>query len=269
MAITTNDQRINAARQLVPLMKTGAVTTVAAIPFTLFDVAGNPGAGSLTIGNTANGLVPDDTVAGFPLINAFGGGNTGYLDTVEYSNSVACRLALYDRLFHVGSISLTALATTTLTAQPSFVSRLPGSSYVGLEIWLEFTAAVSATATTVTVNYTNEAGVAGRTTGATATLSGYLTRRMLQLPLQAGDKGVQKIESVIVGGTVATTGLVNVIIARRLWRNRVPVANGGGVDSGALTPNRIIYENSALWPIVWADSTASGIPDITAHVING
>lgn len=270
MAITTVDGWIAAARQRLSMCKTATATTVAAQWFTLLDVAGQPGAGSLTIGNTANGLVPTDATAGFPTIDAFGGGNTGYLGAVTFSNSVACRFELKDRLFHVGSISMTALATTTLASQPSFLGRCPDGAGVGNEIWLEFNQVVSATATTITVTYTNEAGTTGRSTGATATLSGFTTRRLLQLPLQAGDKGVSKIESVIVGGIVATTGTVNVIVARPLWSGgRVKVANDGGAHGMDTTQLPQVYADSALWPIVAADSTSSGVPDLAFVIVNG
>lgn len=269
MAITTNDQRIAAAKQLVMLLKTAATTTIANTPFTLLDLAGNPGAGTLTIGNTANGLVPDDTVAGFPVLSAFGGGNTGYLDSIQWGNTVAGRIALYDRLFHAGSFSLATLQTFNLASQPSYVSRLPGSVYSGLEIFLEVNVAIAAAAVTVNVGYTNEAGTAGRATGATSSLSGFTTRRLIPMPLQAGDKGVQKIDSLTVGGTVAATGSINVVVARRLWSNRARVANDGGLDAGNLTNMRIIYENSALWPVVQADSTSSGLPELLMSIING
>lgn len=269
MAISTLDGFIAAAKQYVRILKTGAVTTITAAPFTMFDVAGVPGAGSLTIGNTTTGLVPTDATAGMPTIDAFGGGATGYLGAVEYGSSVACRLTLYDRLFHVGSVSMTTLATTTLASQPSYVARLPNSDYTGLEIFLEFNAAVSATATTVTVTYTNESGTTGRSTGATATLASFTNRRLLQLPLQAGDRGVQKIESIIVGGTVATTGSVNVVVARRLWSNRVKVANDGGIDDFAATGMPQVYADSALWLVVEADSTTNGLPELNVTIANG
>ena len=44
MAITTGDGLIGAARQLVPITKTAAATTVTAQWHTLLNKAGNPGA---------------------------------------------------------------------------------------------------------------------------------------------------------------------------------------------------------------------------------
>lgn len=269
MTIATYDQYIGATKQQLRIVKTAAATTIATVPFTTLDLAGSPGAGSLAVGNTANGLVPTDATAGFPSINTFGGGAVGYLGSVGYGSSVASRLTLFDRVFHVGSVVMTSLATTTLASQPSFASRLPDSLYENLELFLEVNAAVSATATTVSVGYTNESGTTGRSTGATASMSGYTTRRLVPMPLQAGDKGVQRIDSVTVGGTVATTGSVNVVVARRLWSGRTRMANDGGFDDINATGLPIVYDTSALWLVVEADSTSSGIPEMSFVVANG
>lgn len=268
MAITTLDQLlVSAARQTVSYKKTAAITTVATAWFSLFGVAGDPGAGTLTIGNTSAGLVPDDTVAGFPPINTFGGGAEGAIGRVAWGSSVASRLKLLDRVYHVGSVSLLALATTTLASQPSYAARLPSTDYSQAKIFLEINAAVSATATTVTVTYTNQAGTAGRTTGAIS-VNGLTANRVLVLPLQSGDSGVQKIETIVVGGTVATTGTVNVVVARELWSNKVRVANDGGMDGPDLTMGVRVFDTSALWMIVAPDSTSSGLPDCDITIVN-
>ena len=271
MAITTGDGYIGAAKQLARICKTQTATTVAAQWHTLLDRAGIPGAGSLSVGNTANGLVPTQATAGFPTINAFGGGNTGYLTRLNFSNSVACRMHLYDRLFHAGSFALTPTGTTNLASQPSFSSRIPGGTdYTSTEIWLEVNTAVAASAVTVSITYTNEAGTTGRSTGASASLSGYITGRLIRMPLQAGDKGVQRIDSVTVGGTAAATGNINVIIARPLVTSmRVPVAGAGDVLGLDRTGMVQVWADSALWLIIAADSTSSGAPDLLMEVTDG
>lgn len=269
MAITTVDGLVAALKQPLSITKTQTATTVAAQWHTLLDRAGTPGAGSLAVGNVASGVFVDDTVAGFPNIASFSAGQ-GLLHSIGFSNTVACRFALYDRLFHAGSVSMLTLATTTLASQPDITGRMPDGLGHSCEIWLEINAAVSATATTVSIGYMNSDGIAGRSTGATSSLSGFITGRLINLPLQAGDKGVRKIESITVGGTVATTGSVNVIIARPLARGmRVPVVGGGGTWGFDKTGMPRIYDTSALWPIIAPDSTSSGIPDLLINVSSG
>jgi hypothetical protein len=268
MAITNGDLYIAAAKQMLPFMKSGSITTVANTLFSIFSQAGNPGAGTLAM--AANpGTVPDDTVAGYPSLNAFGGGNTGYLTRVAYASSVPCRMYLFDRLWGMTFV-LTTLTTITVTSPPSYSARVPGGTdFSGLKIFLEVTTAVSATATTVTVTYTNQAGVTGHTTGATASLSGFIAGRMLELPLAAGDTGVQKIESIVVGGTVATTGVMNVFIARPLWTGRVMIANAGDVHGIDRMGMPQVFATSALFLAVATDGTASGLPELLYEVANG
>lgn len=268
MAIANESDLIASAKREIAYLKTGARTTIAGAWFSLFDLAGQPGAGSLNVGNTANGLVPTDATLGFPAINDWNvaGGEQGYISLVEFASTVAGRLALVDRLFHVGSISATALATTTLTSQPSFAGRLTASdSYRGLRMYLEVQAAISATATTVAVTYTNDANVAGRTTGALS-INGLTLGRLLPLPLQAGDSGVRLIESVTVGGTVASAGAFNVVLVRPLWTGRVPSANGGDVHGWDRTGLVEVFPASALQLLVAADSTGSGVPELQIQV---
>src|SRR4051812_45541337 len=103
MAITSLDNYIAAAKQRLTFVKTASRTTVSAFPFSIFDLAGNPGAGTLAIGNTANGVVPTDATAGYPQINAFGVSAKGYLSKVEFASTVACWIDVYDRLFATGA----------------------------------------------------------------------------------------------------------------------------------------------------------------------
>lgn len=88
------------------------------------------------------------------------------------------------------------------------------------------------------------------------------------MPLQAGDKGVQKLDSLVVGGATGTA-TVNIIVARRLWSNRVALANDGGLDGPDATGLPQIYEDSCLWLVCEADSTSSGVPELGITIANG
>jgi hypothetical protein len=263
MSIVSLDGYIASIKQKLTFIKTAARTSVAICPFSMFNLAGEPGAGTLAIGNTANGLVHTDVIAGYPLINAFSGSNTGYISKIEFNNTVASRLTLYDRLFSCGAYSFNS--NVTLTSQPSFSSRIVNSSYVGLEIWIEFVTASTGTQS-VAVTYTNEDGVTGHTTGTVATVAGTIGR-LFRLPLAAGDKGVQKIESVV--GSVATVGTFNVHIMRQIWSGRISVANNGDTHGVLKTGMPQIFADSALFLAVTADSTSSGLPELYIEVVNG
>lgn len=269
MAISTGDGYIAASKQIIPFTKTASTTTVATTRFSVFDKAGNPGAGTLAMSSALTGVVPTDADAGYPTINAFGGSATGYLTRVSAASSVVGRIEVWDRLFGI-NVSLAALATTTLASQASFAGRVPGANYAGLRLFAEFTTAAAA-ASTITVTYVNQAGTGSRTTGASASVSGFTVNRLLELPLQAGDTGVQQISTVVVGGT-AGAGAVNIIVLRPLWSARITVANGeatGGTHGLDRTGMPIVYDTSALYVTCVADSTSTGVPDLNLEIANG
>lgn len=278
MGLSSVDQYIAGAKQRIPLVKTASRTSVAIIPFSVFDLAGNPGAGTLAGTLNTQGVVPTDITAGCPLINAFLPGNKGYLTRVEYYSSVLAQLYIYDMLFKAGTYAFTA-GTTTLSSQPAISGRCPdypGSGIVfgnGNEIWVEVsTAFTTGTAWQIQVTYTNSAGTGSRTSiiSAAQNAAALTQGKMFQLALQAGDSGVQKIDSVIVtnGGTAMTAGAVNVLIMRRLWSNRVPVANSGGIDDLLKTGAPELYETSALVAVVQADGTSTGLPNLNIEITN-
>lgn len=273
MAIITEDGLLASAKQYISIVKTVARTAVSGGWFTIFDQAGTPGAGVLAGTSTSAGVVPTDLTAGCPEIFAFGGGNTGYLANVDFGNTAASRLRLLDMVFKAGAYAFGA-GTTTLAAQPSYAARMPGGFYNDTQIWIEVsTAFLTGTAWQVQVTYTNQAGVAGRTSVITPALAAaaLILARMYLLPLQSGDTGVQKIESVIVtnGGTAMTAGAFNVLVLRPLWSGRVRVINDGSMHNAADTMMPVVFADAALILIVAPDGAATGVAEIEMVIANG
>jgi len=261
MTIATFDQWIASAKQVIPWSRTASRTTVANRWFAIHDLAGNPGSATLAVGNTANGAVPTDATAGFPGINFSSG--LGYLSAVDFGNTVACRMTLYDRLFQAGAYNFND--AITLTAQPSFGGRVPSSNYAGLQIWLECVTAFTGNQS-IAVTYTNQAGTAARTTGTIALGLAPTVGSMFLLPLQAGDTGVQKIESVT--STAASAGTFNIVVARPLWNGRVPGVNFGECHGPDRTGLPQLFTDSALCVMLNADSTSSGLPDLSFDIVS-
>jgi hypothetical protein len=271
MAITSRDGLIAAqsAAQRLRLFKTASRTSVANIPFSVFDIAGEPGAGTLAGTSTTAGVVPTDATAGCPIINAFSGANYGAISRVEFSNIVSGRLGLYDMLWKGGAYPFNA--NVTLASQPSYATRcqFQGSGtpdYKGTEIWLETVTAFTGNQS-IAVTYTNESGTTGRSTGTIATGVAPTLGRMLKLNLQAGDTGVSKIESVV--STVATVGTFNVLVLRKLWEGRTRIANDQAIHGPDLTGLIEVFTDSALFVVVTADSTATQTPELMIDVVNG
>lgn len=264
MTIATLDDFIGSAKQQITMFKSGARTTIAAIPFSLFELAGQPGAGTLAGTSTTAGVVPTDADAGFPVINAFTGGAKGYLASVLASSTVAGTIYLYDMLWKGGAYAFNA--NVTLSAQPSYSGRVPGGTdYSATELWLETVTAFTGNQS-IAVTYTNEAGTAGRTTGTIALGVAPTLGRMTRLPLQAGDLGIQKVESVV--STVSTVGTFNVLVMRRLATLRMHNTNGVDALDFAQLGMPEIFDTSALCMVVKPDSTASGIPELFLTIAN-
>jgi hypothetical protein len=259
MAITTMDglAAAIASGQRIVLQK-ASITAVANFYYSLWTASGSPGAGG-AVGNIANGVIPTDATAGACIINAFNGSNTGYLMTFDASSAVAGVLSVYDRLFHSGPHLGTTLHTDTLASQPA-LNRVPDSNYGQLELWLEVTAVFAATATTVTVSYQDGTAAGGATQTATldANLSGAPVQRMLPFRL-ANSTGVQKINSVTVGGATNTTGQFNVVIQRNIVDHTCVSPNIGRPKKGPFeTGMPIIYADSCLAMMWMATTTSTG-----------
>lgn len=264
MAISTWDQYIGSAKQPILFSRVASRTAVAASWFSVFDLAGNPGAGTLAGTSTTTGVVPTDATAGFPTINAFGGSATGYLSQIEYGSSVACRIKLFDMLWKGGAYAFNA--NTTGNTPASFSSRVPGGTdFTDTQIWLEQVTAGTGIQN-VAVTYTNQDGTAGRSTGTFATAAN-IVGRMWQLPLQAGDTGLQGITGVV--GSVATAGTFNILVLRPLWSGRCKIANDGEVHDLAKTGMPVVFADSSLFVAVAPDSTATGIPELELVIANG
>lgn len=264
MAITSFDPGlIGAPKQRISIFKSAGRSVVAASWFSVYDLAGSPGAGTLAGSSTTTGTVPTDATAGHPVINAFGGGATGYLAQVDFGCSVACRIMLFDLLWKGGAYAFNA--NTSGNTPASYASRIPDGVYGDEQIWLEQVTAGTGVQN-VNVTYTNQAGVTGRSTGTVATAANTVGR-MWQLPLQAGDSGVQGVTGVV--GSVATAGTFNILVVRPLWHGRVRSVNDGDLHGPDKTLIPVVFADSALTIAISADSTNSGIPDISLTIANG
>ena len=265
MAIISEDALVAAvlAAQPIQISKLATRVTTASTPFSVFDLAGQPGAGVLAGTSLAAGVVPTDATAGFPNINAFASGR-GFLSGVQFGSSVAGRLRIFDVLWKGGAYAFNAAQAVT---SPSWSSRVPGGTdYGNTQLWVEAVTAFTGIPS-VAVQYTDDAGNAGATTGAFSAGVASTVGRMTQLPLAAGDNGIRAIERV--DATVATVGTFNVLVMRPLWSGRVALIGGGDTHGLALAGGLELFADSALFLQVIADSTSTGIPELTLFVGNG
>lgn len=151
-----------------------------------------------------------------PPIRTLGAGKKWVLGRNELLGQVsnAGTGMLYDRLLHTGGLS--GIVTTAQTVNSVALPARAGGGD-GVEVWVEIHTATGATLVTVTVSYTNEAGVAGRT-GTSSIGAGSQAAGLLFSPLalQAGDKGVRSIQSATLSASTLTAGNWGFTFRKRL-----------------------------------------------------
>lgn len=181
-------------------------------------------------------VVPTRTTLGAlnqQLPNA-GAGLQHSILAARFSATVAGQYMVVDRLSHQGGLSgIVTTAQTTNLPTAAITRGAAEGVMMGLSIYTQ----LGATATTVTVSYTNSAGVAGRTSPAIA-IGGTGFRepgRILLVPLQDGDVGVQSVESVTVLATTGTAGAFGVVLFKPLYVVCVPDVSGVLPAAGLIT----------------------------------
>lgn len=122
MTIRNDDEFKSALKWRFTMGKTGNITTVALTPFAVFNVGGQPGGGSMTLANTANGVVHTKAVAGYPTFPDAVATKGWYLALSDGQSSAACRRDYYDYVYSAGSYAFNA--NQAVTAQPSIDDRL-------------------------------------------------------------------------------------------------------------------------------------------------
>jgi hypothetical protein len=183
-------------------------------------------------GMPAGGAVPTSaaitdrmTQGALPII-APGEGRDLHLIGASVLPQIAGVYLLYDRLFHVGGLSGTSTSAQTVQGSPASPALTRYTDGVGNMAWYEIYSLLGTTATTLTMNYTNQAGTSGQT--ATVNIGSTNNRevtRAQRIPLAAGDTGIRAISTVTLAASTTTAGNFGITIAQPLaW---IPVGSTG------------------------------------------
>lgn len=225
-AVTTMDGLIAAlqAQERKGFHKGSFTPAVAGGYYSLWLNAGEPAAGVAP--GSLNGVVPTDATAGaFPFTNATGDNYLGY---VSATGLAVGTLVIYDRLW--------ANSTTTVTSGAQAIT-FPGltrfTTGVGVEAWLEWYVASSATAATATGTYTDESGNAGATGNFILPAVAKAAGQMFPMDMASGDSGVRAFSSMNLG-TTHTLGTWGITMMKRLAE--IPIRPS---DQGASVLNAI------------------------------
>jgi hypothetical protein len=222
----------------------------------------------------ASGLVPPTGSGEAPTRLTLGAlrhtnaasGKELWLTGIEVLSLQAGILFLYDRLFHCRGLSGIVTSAQAVNSVP--LTRSTGG--VGNQIWLEIYTTIGATVTTITVTYVNQAGVT-RTTPPVV-WGGTNVReqdRLIRLPLDDGDTGVQGIVSVQQTASTGTAGDFGVTIAKPMTRGFVEGPNCAAFrDLLTGIPAAVTIPDDACLALMWqAVTTVSPRIDFTYHAV--
>jgi hypothetical protein len=182
---------------------------------------------------------------------AASGGNISYISRVAIAASQAGTLLGYDLLWACQGFSSGTSGAQNVTGFASLPSRASSAA----ELYFIAYAAWPATSPTLTVTYTNQFGVSGRTAAIPISPSSP-AYRVLPIALMAGDS-VQSIQSVSLS---TTSGAVNfgLLLVNRLFTAPDPSANIGITQDFTGTGLPAVSDSAVVMMVLMASTTTSG-----------
>ena len=262
MPITSLDQLLAASNQLKSFGKVSMTAKAAGTFQSLWTAAGLPTAGA----NPASlaMVIPTSATAGaLPFVNPATG--LSYISKISSSQQTIGTLILYDRIAH--SSGLNGTLTTAQAVNGADLTRHTTGEDV--ELFLEVYTATGATASSVTISYTNSAGVAGRKTPAVAMQVTPVVGQMLPIPLQAGDTGIRSVQSVTLSASTATAGNFGITLVKRIAEIPITVAGTGVVLDPFALGFPEIENNACLSFMVVTSTTSTGFITGTINIAQG
>lgn len=256
MAITNNDQLVAALASkltLVPYAPQTTPTTTAGRMISLWTVGGMFGGVGATPATGAGAACDNTTDGGVPLPTV-AGGDTLYLLPLQLAAGAACALYVIDRLVATSGLSANTTASQTVNS-----AALParGGTGVGVGVALEFYVIGGTNPpASVTITYTNSAGVSGRTATTPITAAVNILRLFIPLMLQAGDVGVQSVQSVQLNTASGAAGNVGVTLFRWLAREGLVSAAGGQTGQSIYDQGLPVVDTTACLQMLLLPPTA-------------
>lgn len=220
--------------------KIGTAANAAGASVDLWRVATLPASAAAAAALAAGTHNVNTTTGGLGQTDPAGGDTLHLVTHLGQSTVVPNLLMMYDRLWN-GLIALSSLAvqTCTLTGYPNGAGRY--SDATGAKGNFAFVsnpagATLSAVAHTWTLNYTDDAGNAAENAVALAGVSGCLINcfdhALWFIPLNAGDLGIQDINSIACSVNTVAAGSPTIVLAHPLALIPQVVANQAVVMDG-------------------------------------
>jgi len=261
MAILSADNLFRSLLPPQPFFKDTATAEAAGWLHSSFYIAGFPGAA----------VAPSPGLAGAALTSYAGqipfpapaSGKNVYLAATDMADTGAGNIGavyIFDRLWHNSGIVVTTTTGQTINSVAFPARDLDGTiNGRGIQVAIEVSTATGngGNINTTTMSYTNSLGVAGRTATlpvfpATAALG-----TIVPFVLQAGDVGVQSIQSITLG-TSYVSGAIHLVAYRHIAVTQSSSANTAAVRDALQLGLPLLWDNSVPWAVYLASGTALG-----------
>jgi hypothetical protein len=252
MAIVSMDGLVTALPgQILPFYKPSVTTKGAGLFHSLWRGVGTPGAGAIPA--TGSGQTCSSVTAGAMRFANPGGADLTYLARAIMSGSVVGSVILYDRLVTTSGLVGNSTGTQTVDSEP--LTRYTSGEDV--QLFVEWYTATGATASSITVNYTNDAGTTGQVTEAQAFQQTPVVGQMQPIALNNSD-GIRRVESISLSSSTGTAGNFGITLARRLLT--IPLSSAASATTmDAFAAGMAKIENNAcLAAMVFCSATSSG-----------
>ena len=238
MTMSTQDLVLAGLQPPWMFAKVASATPAIGRPMSLWGVNGFPGIGAYSASLAGVALSSSSAMVTGQLPHTDPSSGNTNLARLSASASQIGVLMLCDRLWHNGGFTITSTGAQTISSVAFPARDNVGSvNGLGVQLGLEISATVGAATPTVAVSYTNSGGSAGRATTTIDTLaSGSVGQSFFRLAPQAGDIGVQSVQTLTLS-TSWLSGTMNLVAYRPLAALELPVAN---------VPNAIDYLTSGF-----------------------
>ena len=217
MAISTLDGALAGMQPPRSFAKAVSATLVAGRPASLYALGGNPGAGTFNTTLAGGTYSSSSSIPAGIIPHVDPGSGNSYLARFSANASQAGTLLLCDRLWDNGGITITSTTAQTVSSVTWPARDTAGAtSGNGVLVAVEVSAATGTGTPTLTLGYTNQAGTASRSaTNIDATVASSAIGAFHRIGLQAGDTGVQSIQTFTLSATW-TSGTINLVAYRVL-----------------------------------------------------
>lgn len=267
MAITTLDGLVAGFKQPKFFYKGLSGTLVAGRPFSPFYTAGIPGAAAAPTPGLA-GAALTSYAGQIPFDNPVSGNS--YLARFAGAVSQPGILMLCDRLWHNSGFTITSTTGQTVNSAAWPARDQDGSTNgVGVVLGVEISSATGAGTPTITVDYTNSSGTAGKTgSNIIATASSSAIGTFYPIGLAAGDVGVRSVQTLTLSATW-TSGTMHLVAYRVLATMPVAASVGPGVVSPVVGGLPRLYDNTVPFLLFVPSTTTSAAMFGTVSVAQG